>query len=127
MKGCSKHACRVLFSSFCAIGMGLKCGVHSHQVIAKSLSKQVGGNAVTQSCALQHNTNSEGVRGNASTQPYGSPAFGHNLASGLASGHNLATGLAFGYNVLVELITAFGHNELVKLIGHVAQTISYKI
>ena len=34
----SKHACLVLFSSFCAIGMGNVCGVHSHQVIAKSSS-----------------------------------------------------------------------------------------
>ena len=33
-----KHACLVLFSSFCAIGMELKCGVHSHRVIAKSSS-----------------------------------------------------------------------------------------
>jgi hypothetical protein len=30
----SKHACLVLFSSFCAIGAGLKCGVHPHQVLA---------------------------------------------------------------------------------------------
>jgi hypothetical protein len=28
----------VLFSSFCAIGAGLKCGVHPHQVLAKSSS-----------------------------------------------------------------------------------------
>ncbi len=26
------------------------------------------------------------------------PAFGHNLASGLASGHNLDSGLAFSHN-----------------------------
>ncbi len=37
-KQSSKHACLFLFSSFCAIGMGLKCGVHSHQVIVKSSS-----------------------------------------------------------------------------------------
>ena len=34
----SKHACLVLFSSFCAIGAGLKCGVHPHQVLAASSS-----------------------------------------------------------------------------------------
>ncbi len=34
----SKHACLVLFTSFCAIGMGNVCGVHSHQVIAKCSS-----------------------------------------------------------------------------------------
>jgi hypothetical protein len=33
-----KHACLVLFSSFCAIGTGLECGVHSHQVLAQSSS-----------------------------------------------------------------------------------------
>jgi hypothetical protein len=33
-----KHACLVLFSSFCAIGVGLKCGVHPHQVFATSSS-----------------------------------------------------------------------------------------
>jgi hypothetical protein len=33
-----KHACLVLFSSFCANRAGLKCGVHSHQVLAKSSS-----------------------------------------------------------------------------------------
>jgi hypothetical protein len=37
-KQSSKHACLVLFSSFCAIGAGLKCVVHSHQVFAKSYS-----------------------------------------------------------------------------------------
>jgi hypothetical protein len=47
-----KHTCLVLFSSFYAIGMGLKYGVHSHQVIAKSSSKQAGGNASTQSYGL---------------------------------------------------------------------------
>ncbi len=34
----SKHACLVLFSSFCAIGMGLECRVHSHQVLVQSSS-----------------------------------------------------------------------------------------
>jgi hypothetical protein len=34
----SKHTCLVLFSSFCAIGAGLKCGVHPHQVLATSFS-----------------------------------------------------------------------------------------
>jgi hypothetical protein len=34
----SKHACLVLFSSFCAISAGLKCGVYPHQVLATSSS-----------------------------------------------------------------------------------------
>jgi hypothetical protein len=34
---------------------------------------------------------------------------------------------AFGHNVLAELIMAFNHNELLKLINHVAQTICHKI
>jgi hypothetical protein len=38
VKRSSEHACLVLFSSFCAIGAELKCGVHSHQVLAKSSS-----------------------------------------------------------------------------------------
>jgi hypothetical protein len=38
VKRSSKYACLVLFSSFCAIGAELKCGVHSHQVLAKSSS-----------------------------------------------------------------------------------------
>jgi hypothetical protein len=38
MKQSLKHACLVLFSSFCAIGMGLECRVHSHQVLAQSSS-----------------------------------------------------------------------------------------
>jgi hypothetical protein len=38
MKQSSKHACLVLFSSFCAIGVGLECRVHSHQVLAQSSS-----------------------------------------------------------------------------------------
>jgi hypothetical protein len=33
-----KHACLVLFSSFCAIGAALNGGVHSHQVLAQSSS-----------------------------------------------------------------------------------------
>ncbi len=32
-------ACLVLFSSFCTIGIGLTCWVHSHQVLAQSSSK----------------------------------------------------------------------------------------
>jgi hypothetical protein len=34
LKQSSTHACLVLFSSFCAIGAGLKCGVHPHQVFS---------------------------------------------------------------------------------------------
>ena len=37
-QGSSKHACLVLFSSFCATGAGLKCGVHPQQVLATSSS-----------------------------------------------------------------------------------------
>ncbi len=55
------YTCLVLFSSFSTIGVGLKCGVHSHWVFVKSSSKR----------GLQHNKNSEQVRGNASTQPHG--------------------------------------------------------
>ncbi len=33
-----KHACLVLFLSFCAIGAALNGGVHSHQVLAQSSS-----------------------------------------------------------------------------------------
>jgi hypothetical protein len=33
-----KHTCLVLFSSFCAIGAGLKCRVHPHQVFVTSSS-----------------------------------------------------------------------------------------
>ena len=33
-----KHACLVLFSSFCTIGAALNGGVHSHQVLAQSSS-----------------------------------------------------------------------------------------
>jgi hypothetical protein len=47
----------------------LKCGVHPHQVLATSSSKQVRGIASTQPCGLRHNKNSEQVRGNAPTQP----------------------------------------------------------
>ena len=35
------HACLVLFSSFHAIGVELKCGVCSHWVIAKKTSERV--------------------------------------------------------------------------------------
>jgi hypothetical protein len=38
IKWSSKQACLVLLSSFCAIGVGLKCVVHSHQVFAISSS-----------------------------------------------------------------------------------------
>jgi hypothetical protein len=38
IKRSSKYACLVLFSSFCAIGAGFKCEVHSHQVFATSSS-----------------------------------------------------------------------------------------
>ncbi len=38
MKRSSKHACLVLFSSFCAIGVELECRVHSHQVLLQSSS-----------------------------------------------------------------------------------------
>ena len=34
----SKHACLVLFSSFCTIGAVLKCGTQSHQVLVQSSS-----------------------------------------------------------------------------------------
>jgi hypothetical protein len=39
IKRSSTKACLVLFSSFCAIGAGLTCWVHSHQVLAQSSSK----------------------------------------------------------------------------------------
>ena len=38
VKRSSEYTCLVLFSSFCAIGTDVKCGVHSHQVLAKSPS-----------------------------------------------------------------------------------------
>jgi predicted Zn-ribbon and HTH transcriptional regulator len=38
VKRSSKHACLVLFTSFCAIGAALNGGVHSHQVLAQSSS-----------------------------------------------------------------------------------------
>jgi len=38
VKRSSKHACLVLFSSFCAISVGLECRVHSHQVLVQSSS-----------------------------------------------------------------------------------------
>jgi hypothetical protein len=38
VKQSSKHACLVLFLSFCAISVGLECRVHSHQVFAQSSS-----------------------------------------------------------------------------------------
>jgi hypothetical protein len=39
IKRSSTKACPVLLSSFCAIGIGLTCWVHSHQVLAQSSSK----------------------------------------------------------------------------------------
>jgi hypothetical protein len=39
IKQSSKIACLVLFSSFCSIGSGLTCWVHSHQVLAQSSSR----------------------------------------------------------------------------------------
>jgi hypothetical protein len=65
------HAFLVLFSSFGAISAELKRGVHPHQVLATSSSKQAGGNASTQSHGLRHDKNSEQVKGNQSTQPRG--------------------------------------------------------
>jgi hypothetical protein len=38
VKRSSKHACLVLFLSFCTIGVALNGGVHSHQVLAQSSS-----------------------------------------------------------------------------------------
>jgi hypothetical protein len=69
----------VLFSSFGAIGVELKCGVHPHQVLATGSSKrglchdkkpeQVKGNASTQPPGLCHGKNSERAGCIASTQP----------------------------------------------------------
>jgi hypothetical protein len=39
IKQSSKKACLVLFSSFCSIGSGLTCWVHSHRVLAQSSSR----------------------------------------------------------------------------------------
>jgi hypothetical protein len=39
IKRSSKTACLVLFSSFCSIGSGLTCWVHSHQVLVQSSSR----------------------------------------------------------------------------------------
>ena len=39
IKRSSKIACLVLFASFCSIGSGLTCWVHSHQVIVQSSSR----------------------------------------------------------------------------------------
>jgi hypothetical protein len=65
----SKHACLVLFSFFCAIGVGLKCGVHPHQVLATSSStrglchgkksERAGCIASTQTRGLCHDKKSE--------------------------------------------------------------------
>jgi hypothetical protein len=51
-KRSSTKACLVLFSSFCAIGAGLTCWVHSHQVLAQSSSK------LTQAIESYHRVNS---------------------------------------------------------------------
>ncbi len=48
VKQSSKHVCLVLFSSFCATGVALNGGAHSHQVLAKSSSKQVENISYTQ-------------------------------------------------------------------------------
>jgi hypothetical protein len=39
LKRSSTKACLILFSSFCAIGAGLTCWIHSHQVLAQSSSR----------------------------------------------------------------------------------------
>jgi hypothetical protein len=52
-----KHACLVLFLSFCATGVALNSGVHSHQVLVTSSSQQVRGIESTQPCGLQHGKN----------------------------------------------------------------------
>ena len=59
VKRSSKHACLVLFSSFCAIGAALNGGVHSHQVLATSSSQRVRGIASTQTRGLCHDKKSE--------------------------------------------------------------------
>ncbi len=61
IKRSSKHACLVLFSSFCATGAALKGGVHSHQVFAISSSQRVKGIESTQPRGLQHDKKSERV------------------------------------------------------------------
>jgi hypothetical protein len=68
VKRSSKHACLVLFSSFCAIGAALDGGVHSHQVLSQSSSllsnaidsyHRVRGIASTQMRGLCHGKKSE--------------------------------------------------------------------
>ncbi len=39
LKRSSTNACLVLFSSFCTVGAGLTCWVHSHHVLAQSSSR----------------------------------------------------------------------------------------
>jgi hypothetical protein len=99
------YTCLVLFSSFYAIGAELKCGVHSHRVFVKSSSKQSGCNASTQPYGLQHNKNSEQVRGDASTQPHG---LCHNEKSEQAGGKASTQGAH----------TAISCNKLNGLIVH---------
>jgi hypothetical protein len=69
-----KHACLVLFSSFCATGAALNGGVHSHQVLAKSSSQRVRGIESTQPRGLRHDKKSERVGNIAFTQPQSATA-----------------------------------------------------
>ena len=62
IKQSSKHACLVLFSSFCATGAALNGGVHSHQVLATSSSQQVRGIETTQPRGLRHDKNQSELR-----------------------------------------------------------------
>ena len=57
VKQSSKHACLVLFLSFCTIGAALNGGVHSHQVLVTSSSHWVRGIEYTQPRGLRHNKN----------------------------------------------------------------------
>ncbi len=59
IKQSSKHACLVLFSSFCATGAALNGGVHSHQVFAISSSQRVRGIESTHPRGLRHDKKSE--------------------------------------------------------------------
>jgi hypothetical protein len=74
VKRSSKHACLVLFLSFCATGAALSGGVHSHQVLAKSSSQRVRGIESTQPRGLQHDKKSEQVGNIAFTQPQSATA-----------------------------------------------------
>ena len=57
VKQSSKHACLVLFLSFCTICAALNGGVHSHQVLVTSFSHWVRGIEYTQPRGLRHNKN----------------------------------------------------------------------